>query len=224
MVNQRERRIDADRTLRRPAYSLADLVEVDGQPFGDEFELTGVRVADGDWPGTTGEGEVRESLIERVDLSESRLRRPVLVNVTLRDVEVSNASWQGMIARQVEMIGCRAVGLRLSLEQVRDFYAEDCRYDYAAIDLDRPKGLVVFAGCDFRDAVIGGDLTRCVFHDCDFTGTTFQARVAKGADFRTSRLGGATGLLSLRGARITVDQAVGMVLDLATAVGFDLSE
>jgi uncharacterized protein YjbI with pentapeptide repeats len=55
----------------------------------------------------------------------------------------------------------------------------------------------------------------CDLADADFSGVTD----ARGLDLRESKLLGAKGLLSLRGARITGDQVLQVADDLAREVG-----
>lgn len=77
----------------------------------------------------------------------------------------------------------------------------------------------MFDGCSLRAAVITGDLSGVVFTDCDLTATEFTATRAQGCDLRGSRLGAARGLLSLRGAKISADQAVDIADALAAEAG-----
>jgi uncharacterized protein YjbI with pentapeptide repeats len=114
---------------------------------------------------------------------------------------------------------CRGIGLRLTVKHAGDVYAYDSRLDYAVVEVGRVKGLAVFDGCSFREAVISGDLSGVVFSDCDLTGTEFAASRAQGCDLRGSRLGAARGLLSLRGAKISADQAVDVADALAAEAG-----
>jgi len=55
-------------------------------------------------------------------------------------------------------------------------------------------------------------------------GAEFALSAATGCDLRTSRLAAARGLLTLRGARVSADQAAGMGPSLATEAGLALEE
>ncbi|MGH3719662.1 MAG: pentapeptide repeat-containing protein [Pseudonocardiaceae bacterium] len=147
-----------------------------------------------------------------------------LADTALEDVDLSNASIQRATARRVEMLRCRAIGLRLSIEQAADLYVEGCRLDFAVIHIEKIKGIAAFVGCSFRETVISGCLSGVVFLDCDFTDTEFEAASAKGCDLRMSRLAGARGLLNLRGALITVEQAVSVAHQLATETGLIIQD
>ena len=88
----------------------------------------------------------------------------------------------------------------------------------------RVRGLVVFERCSFTDAELAGDLSKVVAVDCDFDRGEFAATAADGFDVRESRLAGARGLLTLRGARITRDQTLTIADRLAVEAGLKVEE
>jgi uncharacterized protein YjbI with pentapeptide repeats len=157
--------------------------------------------------------------LDGVDLAETRRTPLTLVDSVLRRCDLSAAVWQSVTMRQVELLECRALGLRLSVDLGQDVYVEGGRFDSATLRIIRVRGLVVFDGCTFTDAMVGGDLSAVVFTGCTFDGAEFAATAANGCDLRGSRLGGARGLLTLRGARITADQAVAAAPRLASEAG-----
>ncbi|MGH3707533.1 MAG: pentapeptide repeat-containing protein [Pseudonocardiaceae bacterium] len=207
------RELAEGRSIQRPSIDRDDL-SMEPAGFKGEFDLEYSLVDSGEQAGVTGEGSVTHSVVRRVDLSGSRLGPVTLADTAFEDVDLSNASIQRVTACRVEMLRCRAIGLRFSIEQASDLYVEGCRIDFAAIHIEKVKGIAAFVGCSFRETVISGCLSGVVFPDCDFTDTEFEAASAKGCDLRMSRLVGARGLLSLRGALITTEQAV------ATALGW----
>ncbi|MGH3888128.1 MAG: pentapeptide repeat-containing protein, partial [Pseudonocardiaceae bacterium] len=200
------RELTEGRSIQRPSIDRDDL---SGEPAGfkGEFDLEYSLVDTGEQAGVTGEGSVAHSVVRRVDLSGSRLGPVTLTDTALEDVDLSNASVQRAATRRVEMLRCRTIGLRLSIEQASDLYVEGCRLDFASIHIEKVKGIVAFIGCSFREATISGCLSGVVFLDCDFADTEFEAASAKGCDLQMSRLAGARGLLSLQGALITAEQA-----------------
>ena len=212
------RELTEGRLIQRPSIDRDDLsVETSG--FKGDFDLEYSLVEAGEQAGVTGEGSVAHSVVRHVDLSGSRLDPVTLVDTAFEDVDLSNASVQRATARRVEMLRCRAIGLRLSIEQASDLCVEGCRLDFAAIHIEKVKGIAAFIGCSFRETVISGCLSGVVFLDCDFVDTEFEVASAKGCDLRMSRLVGARGLLSLRGALITAEQAVSVAHRLATEAG-----
>jgi uncharacterized protein YjbI with pentapeptide repeats len=176
----------------------------------------------------SGEPEAGEELpedlasglaLDGVDLSGSRRERLTLLDCVLRRCELTAAIWQQVTVRQTELVDCRALGLRLSVDLAQDLHVADCRFDHAVLHLERVRGLVVFSGCSFAEAELSGDLSRVVAVDCDFDGCEFAASKAEGLDLRGSRLGGARGLLTLRGARVTSDQTLAVADRLAAEAG-----
>lgn len=188
-------------------------------PEGGDLDLVGARVVGGSAAGARGEGELRRCLLDSVDLSGSRFHPLTLTDVRLDRLDLSNAQWHGVVARQVELVSARAVGLGLSLDLAADLYVEQTRLDYAGVHLERVRGHAVFHDCSFRDARLGGDLSRVVFSDCDLTGAEFTATAARDTDLRSSRLAGARGLHSLRGAMVDPDQLIGIAAQLAAEAG-----
>ena len=192
-------------------------VEVAG--LHGEFEHELVRFEGGAQAEARGAGSMAESVLDGVDLSGARLGPLMLTDVVLTQVDLSGAVLHEVTARRVELVRCRAMGVRLEFAQVADVYAEGCRFDYGSLHVQRAKGRAAWRECTFREATITGDLSDAVFLDCDFAGAEFDTALAKGCDLRSSRLVGARGLLSLRGARITADQAVSVADQLAAEAG-----
>ena len=162
--------------------------------------------------------------LDGADLAETRRSPLTLVDSVLRRCDLSAAVWQGVTMRQVELLDCRALGLRLSVDLGQDVYVEAGRFDSATLRISRVRGLVVFDGCTFTDAMVGGDLSSVVFTGCTFENAEFAATSADGCDLRGSALGGARGLLTLRGARVTGDQTVTVAARLAAEAGLTVEE
>jgi uncharacterized protein YjbI with pentapeptide repeats len=157
--------------------------------------------------------------LDGADLAETRREPLTLVDSVLRRCDLSAAVWQDVTLRQVELLDCRALGLRLSVELAQDVYVEGGRFESATLRISRVRGLVVFDGCAFGEAMVGGDLSSVVFTGCTFAGAEFAATAADGCDLRGSTLAGARGLATLRGARLTADQTVTIAPRLATELG-----
>jgi uncharacterized protein YjbI with pentapeptide repeats len=188
------RQLDEKRKLRRPAGDL--------EPAAELAEEMAVGVA-----------------LDGADLAGTRREPLSLVDTVLRRCDLSAAVWQNVTLRQVELLDCRALGLRLSVALGQDVYVEGGRFDAATIRITRVRGLVVFDSCTFTDAVVGGDLSAVVFARCTFDGAEFAATAADGCDLRGSQLGAARGFVTLRGARVTADQTVAVAPRLAAETG-----
>jgi len=210
------------RSVQRPNIDLDNLADAETALRGD-VEVVGQRIG-GEHKGEQAEGNIAQSLLDAADLSESAFRTLTLDDVVCQRVDLSNALWDRISARRVELLNCRAVGWRVQFEQLTDVYLGDCRLDYPVINVERVKGLAVFERCSFRQATIAGNLSNTVFLDCDFDGAQFAARGAKGCDLRTSALLGAHGMQSLAGATISSDQAVAIARVLAAEAGLVVSD
>ncbi|KAA2250940.1 pentapeptide repeat-containing protein [Solihabitans fulvus] len=216
------RELGNGRTVRRPSIDPDELV-AEAADFAGEFDVDLARVT-GDSAGAAGRGSVTDSMLEQVDLADARLGPLTVSDAVLTAVDLSNAAVTRLTARTVELVRCRAIGLRASFELAADLYAEDCQFDYATIDFDRVRGTVAFVGCSFKDATISGDLSSVLFDGCDLTGAQFEATRAKDCDLRTSRLADARGLARLHGALITTEQAVSIAVQLAAEVGLSVRD
>lgn len=209
----------ATTTVQRPIFDVDDL-EMSALPLAGRFAHDECQAEDIEQAGVTGHGSLHHVRVSRSSLAESRLSDLELMDVSLNQVAVANAAWAGVVIRRVEMIGCQAIGWQLGIVKAEDFYLEDCRLDYARIEIERHRGVIVFHRCAFKEAVLSGDLSGVFFSECDFAGAEFQARRAVGCDMTRSRLDGASGLLTMAGAAITVEQAMTISSQLATEIGF----
>ncbi|EMD25917.1 pentapeptide repeat-containing protein [Amycolatopsis azurea] len=209
--------------VRRPSVEREDLA-VEPAVFDGDFDFDAVQLEGGDQDGVRGGGEIARSLVSEVSLANARLDRLTLSDVVLEGVDLSNAAIRELSARRVEVLRCRAIGLGVSIASASDLYVENARFDYASLTVERVKGAAVFSGCSFRETVFSGDLSRLTFVDCDFTETEFAATGAAGCDLRGSRLSGVRGLLTLRGAKITAEQAVSIAGILAAESGLSVVE
>jgi len=212
----------AGKTIQRPSFEEEDLAD-EVAAFRGDFELVTVRVEQGDQSGVTGEGSISLSLVSDVDLSESRLAPLELSDVRFEEVNLANAILADVTARRVEFLRCQAIGLRASLGQASDIYAEDCRFDYATFRIDQVKNALIFRRCSFREAVFVGDLSNVVFDECEMPQVEFEATRAGGCDLTTSRLSDVSGLLTLRGARIEAVQASFLGAQFAKEAGLTVA-
>lgn len=189
-----------------------------------EFEYDAIRITGTATAHPAGSGRLSRVLAERFDLGRARLEPLELVDARLTDVELSNATLRRVLARRVELLDCRGTGLALDAERASDVYAARCKLDYAQVHIERATGPVVFEDCSLREAVLSGDLSKAVFTGCALDGVEFAATEAKGADLRGSSLGGARGLLTLRGAIVDTEQVITAATQIAQAAGLDVRE
>ncbi|WP_026923397.1 pentapeptide repeat-containing protein [Glycomyces arizonensis] len=217
------RKIDDDRSMRRPVVEAERLVALtDDLDF--DFEYSERLLKDADWSEQSGDGILESSAVKNANLAGAALSPLEIVDVTVDRSVLSNGRWEQVTARRVEITDSQLVGWQAQFSMATDVYIADCRADFAGISIGTAKGAVVFERCRFMNASFLGDLSKAVFIDCAFPGADF-ARVAKaqGCDMRRSDLSGVSGLMSLKGALITADQAVEIAGELAVAAGFKLA-
>lgn len=215
------RHLSEGRRVTKPSLD-EDELEPGPSSFSGEIDLDLVRVAGGDCAGSRGHGAVTRSIVSDVDLTGATLSPLTVSDTRFTGVDLSNASIQQASLRRAEWLRLRAIGLRMAVDRLEDGYFEGVRFDYATVHIERVKGLAVFQQCSFREAEIRGDLSGVVFDQCELAGARFTARAANGTDLTTSRLDGALGLLSLRGARITTTQALSIAVQLAAEAGLSV--
>jgi uncharacterized protein YjbI with pentapeptide repeats len=217
------RKIDERRSMRKPLWEADRLRPLDERPDPD-FELS-ERLIDGlEWTGAHADGSLDQSLLRSVDLSGTALAPFEVVDTTIERSVLSNGRWERATARRLEITDSQLVGWQTQFSLAQDVYVADCRADFAGISIGTAKGPVVFERCRFMNATFLGDFSKAVFIECAFPGADFsRVANAKGCDLRRADLSGITGLMSLRGALITADQAVDIAGELATAAGFKLA-
>ncbi|GAB3655833.1 pentapeptide repeat-containing protein [Glycomyces tarimensis] len=217
------RKIDDDRSMRRPVVETETIVELTDD-LDLDFEYRDRLLKGADWSEQSGDGVFESSAIRDTDLSGSVLAPLEIVDVTVDHSVLSNGRWERMTARRVEITESQLVGWQAQFSLASDVYIADCRADFAGISIGTAKGPIVFERCRFMNANFLGDLSKAVFLDCTFPGADF-ARVsnARGCDMRRSDLSGVNGLMSLKGSLITADQAVAIAGELAVAAGFKLA-
>lgn len=204
--------------MQRPALDSEDLDEGELLLKG-EFAERELRSDGGTQAGVTGEGSLVRVWCTGLDASETRLRSVELFDVRFDQADLSNAEWQQVTARRLEVRRCRATGFKVGLVSAQDVVFEDCRLDYALIQVTKAAGSVVFVGSSLRSARLVGDLSGAVFIGCDLDGAEFEATKASDCDLRGCDLAGAHGILSLRGAIIDSTQAASAAVTLATEAG-----
>ncbi|MQM26584.1 pentapeptide repeat-containing protein [Glycomyces albidus] len=217
------RKIDDKLAMRMPLVETDRLSPLeDGLDY--DFEWSERLIEGADLSGAQGDGSLESSAIRNTDLSGSVLTPFEIVDVAVDHSILSNARWEQTTARRVEITESQLVGWQAQFALVQDLYIADSRADFASISIGTAKGPVVFERCRFTNATFLGDLSKTVFIECAFPGADFsRVSNAKGCDLRRSELGGITGLMSLKGALITADQAVEIAGELAVAAGFKLA-
>ncbi|MFC5718612.1 pentapeptide repeat-containing protein [Streptomyces gamaensis] len=210
------------RSIQRPSIDYDDLDPYTG-PVKGELSLSMVYIDSTDATGATAEGRISRSVLDRVRLTGTGLSSFDWDDTALKCADLSNARWSGIRLSRAELTGCRGIGWQLAASEAGDVYAEDCRFDMATINVEKVRGVVAFVRCSFKEATFAGRMDKMVFRDCDLSGAEFAASSAKGCDLRSSKLDGATGLLSLRGAIIDDTQTMEVAEQLAKEAGLTVN-
>ncbi|GAB3220242.1 hypothetical protein GCM10027447_04430 [Glycomyces halotolerans] len=219
----RFRKIDDDRSMRRPVVETETLEKLDDE-LDHDFEYRDRLLEGIDWSDGIGDGVLESSSVKDCDFSGCVLSPLEIVDTSIDHSVLSNGRWEPVTARRLEVTGSQLVGWQAQFTLAADVYIADCRADFAAISIASAKGPVVFERCRFASANFMGDLSKCVFIDCQFPGADFtRVSNARDCDMRRADLSGVTGLMSLKGSLITPDQAVALAGELAVAAGFRLA-
>ncbi|GAA0409339.1 pentapeptide repeat-containing protein [Streptomyces luteireticuli] len=206
------------RSIQRPSIDREDLVPYTG-PVKGELSLSMSSIDGTDATGALAEGIISRSVLDHVQLADAAVSSLHLTDAVLQGADLSNGRWRNVYLSRVELAGCRGIGWQLTAAEARDVYAEDCRFDMAAIDLEKVRGAVAFVRCSFKEASFSGLLDRVIFQDCDLSGAEFAVVSARGCDLRDAELQGVRGMLSLRGARIRTAQVITAAEVLVTEAG-----
>lgn len=206
---------------RPPQLDLEVLEPVDG-PIDDEIDLYRNHLT-GSYVGVAGRGEIATVYADGADLTGTRFEPLDVSDLRIERSDLAGARWEGVSARRLEISDSRLVGWRLLATFAEDVLITGCRWDSGSLFVRRAKGSVVFRDCTFAGTTVRGDLSGFVFDACDLAGAEFGADAARKCDLRTSRLEGAQGLTTLRGALITADQALSLADVFAAELGFVLA-
>lgn len=147
---------------------------------------------------------LRQVRFEDVLLDNSVLYSPTLVDVRLERCSLTNATCERLIARRVEFIGCRLLGLNVTDGHFQNVTFRDCdvqltRFRFSSFDS------VIFNECNLTDANFqGADLSGVRFEKCNLGNAEMSQAKLTGTDFRTS---------TIEGLRVGPKEVIGAVVD-----------
>ncbi|WP_161934785.1 pentapeptide repeat-containing protein [Frankia sp. R43] len=214
------RDLGEQRRMRRPSVE-ADELEDEVASLTGSFNLSGARLA-GEQSGIRGEGSISRSILAGCELSGATLGPLSCSDVRFEVVDLSNSSWIKTVIRRAEFSGCKAVGWSAQFERIEDVAFINCRMDFCSWEIEKVSGLVLFEGCTFRDAEFMGRMDGFVFRDCKLDKMRFDAASAEGSDLRNAELRGVSGLTTMRGARISLEQTGEAGVILAEEIGISV--
>jgi uncharacterized protein YjbI with pentapeptide repeats len=202
--------------MRRP--SVDDDVAPERAALRGAFAIRQARLS-GAAESVRGEGSVVGSVLDGVNLAGATLGPLDVSDVVVDGADLSNSTWTEVTARRVEFRACRATGWQAEFARLEDVAFLSCRLDFATLESARTAGRVYFEDCTFRDASLLGRLDGFTFARCRLDGLTFEAVSADDCDLQDAQLGGARGLVTLRGARISRDQVADVAVDVLDELG-----
>lgn len=147
---------------------------------------------------------LRQIRFQDVTLDDSVLYSPSLVDVHLERCSLTNATCERLIARRVEFVGCRLLGLNVTDGHFQNVTFRDCdvqlaRFRFSSFDS------VIFNECNLTDANFqGADLSGVRFEKCNLSNAEMSQAKLTGTDFRTS---------TIEGLRVGPKEVVGAVVD-----------
>jgi uncharacterized protein YjbI with pentapeptide repeats len=155
-------------------------------------------------------------------LDDATLKEDGLRDVVLRHANLANRRVLGTLVERVRLSGCRMTGLQLSESSLRDLEVSDSRVDLAAFRMSRFER-VVFRDCQMQELdLVEAQLGSVVFERCDMTGADFRNARFSRCVMRGCTLTGALGIDRLRGVSMPWPDLVGLVGELAAAIGIGI--
>src|SRR5690606_24946892 len=130
----RFRKIDDERSMRRPAVDVEALTELD-EELDLDFEYHDRLLKGLDWSERSGDGILESSAVEGANLAGIVLSPLEAVDVTVDHSVLSNGRWERMTARRVEITDSQLVGWQAQFSLASDVYVADCRADFAGISI-----------------------------------------------------------------------------------------
>jgi uncharacterized protein YjbI with pentapeptide repeats len=195
-----------------------------GPPMRDE-DLSQLTLDGAVWTALETSGlRLDEVLARRVELREGVLHDCRLSDVIFAECNLSTLELRGGSLRRVLVEGGRHTGLRIVEAELSDVVVRDCRMDLAAFQhatLER----VAFERCDLRQsdfvAVRGRDLR---FADCDLGEARFSRSELATSSFSRCRMEDLSGVESLRGTAMGLQEVLTLAPQLAATLGISLTD
>ena len=202
------------------APDLPELTPVVPAP-GDsgDLELSGARVSGSGAAVAARRVRVRESELEGLVFEAGNAPGLSLVDVVMRDCNLSNLDAREGLLTRVAMHGSQLVGFGFTRGEIRDLHVTDSSLQLASLSSAKLHNVVFervnLAEASFMDA----RLEAVAFVDCRLDGTDFRRATLSGCAIRGASLDGVLGVESLRGVRMPWADVVGSAGALAAALG-----
>ena len=206
--------------IERPDVVDEELEEWAAAPLRAGFVIEDALVGAADWSGAAAAGgRVLRSRLDGVRCAGSRMRSLRLVDVIVRDADLSNADWGAAELQRVVFERCRMTGFGGAGLQGADVEFREC-----ALDLASFRGASLrsarFDDCGLDDADLSGATLRSVeFAHSRLRRVSIDEMRLERVDFRGSDLDPDGDVTALRGAIVDSLQIVGLGPLLARGLG-----
>jgi uncharacterized protein YjbI with pentapeptide repeats len=168
--------------------------------------------------------ELRRCVLEGVRLTARSARRLRLVDVVLRDCELSGLDLQEATLTRVRVERCRAEALEAGLVKAVDVAMVDTKLTEAGLRMTTWERLRL-EGCDLRRAeLLDARIDDAAVVGCDLTGVDLGRARLDGVTFRSSNLDDVVGATALAGATIDSPQLVPVALSVFAALGIRVDD
>jgi uncharacterized protein YjbI with pentapeptide repeats len=158
------------------------------------------------------------------DMSSAKLREGGWADVEIVGGLLAATDVTGSTLRRVHMHHVRASGLIAVETEAKDILIEDSKLDLSNFRFAKWH-TVIFVRCSFLEAdFAGAHLKSVVFNNCDLTKCDFSGANLKDVDFRGSIMANIHGLSGLDGSKMTYDQLVGLLPEVASQLGITLAD
>jgi uncharacterized protein YjbI with pentapeptide repeats len=184
-----------------------------------DLELSGARVSGFGAAVAPRRVRVRESELEGLVFEAGNAPGLSLVDVVMRNCNLSNVDAREGLLTRVAMHGSQLVGFGFTRGEIRDLHVTDSSLQLASFSSAKLHN-VVFERVNLAEAsFMEARLEAVAFVDCRLDGTDFRRATLSGCAIRGASLDGVLGVESLRGVRMPWADVVGSAGALATALG-----
>ena len=165
------------------------------------------------------EGTWTDALVQDVRLTGVEMDDARFVDCRFERCDLSAVAFTRLSMRRVELADCRLTGIDLGAADLHDVRFTSCKLDDA--NLRGVKGERV----TFVDCVLGGTefaqatLEDAVFESCKLAGVDLRRAVLTGTTFPECDLSDVLGVDGLKGARLTMLQALQLAPRMAQELG-----
>jgi uncharacterized protein YjbI with pentapeptide repeats len=209
----------------QPDVADEELEPWTAEPLGSGFVIEDARVADADWGEVRAAGgRVLRSRLDGVRCGAARMRSLRLVDVIVRDADLSNADWGSAALHRVVFERCRMTGFNGSGLEAESVVLRECGLDLANL---RGASLraVAFDDCGLDDADLSGATLREVrFEHSRLRRVMIDGLRLQRVDFRGSQLDPDGDITALRGAIVDSLQIVELGPLLARGLGITVRD